>query len=469
MPPGTFSERKTIMKSEGRTLSVSEVMDDRPLGRFQIWTILLCGLVIIFDGFDTQSIGILAPSMSETLDIPLKYFGTILSAALFGLLIASLVMGPVADRFGRKWVLVCSVFTFALFMTLTARATSLEELVILRFLTGLGLGGAIPNAISLACEYAPKRLVPTVVGVIMAGMPLGQVLAGQASALLLPTRWGWRAVFYVGGILPCLVGIALILWLPESVRFLTVRGADKRKIARIMARISPVLASVTISPEASQDRERKGLPVKHLFAEGRTAATLLLWVPFFMNLLILYFIVSWLPALLRQVHMPISAGVAAATIFGVGSVIGSIAQGPMTNLWGPYALLLSEFGSCMLLSASLAMVATSLPLVMTVAFVLGFTVTGIQAGLNSLAASFYPTSIRSTGVGWALGIGRIGSVTGPMLGGILLKIGWTPQQILLATAVPAFCAGLAIMLSYRLAGSSSAYRAAPADLPIVSH
>ena len=167
--------------------------------------------------------------------------------------------------------------------------------------------------------------------------------------------------------------------------------------------------------------------------------------------------------------MPISAGVAAATIFGVGSIIGSVAQGPMTNRWGSYGLLLSEFGLCMVLSGSLALVATSLPLVMTVAFVLGFTVTGIQAGLNSLAASFYPTSIRSTGVGWALGIGRIGSVTGPMLGGILLKIGWTPQQILLATAVPAFCAGLAIMLSYRLPGSSSAYRAAPADLPMAFH
>ncbi len=463
------SEGKAVVDRESRALSVSQVMDGRPLGRFQTWTILLCGLVIVFDGFDTQSIGILAPSMSETLNIPLKYFGTILSAALFGLLIASLVMGPVADRWGRKWVLVCSVFTFALFMTITARATSLEELVILRFLTGLGLGGAIPNAISLACEYAPKRLVPTVVGFIMAGMPLGQVLAGRVALTLLPTKWGWRAVFYVGGVLPILVAIALILWLPESVRFLTVRGGDKRKIARIMARISPDLATVTISPEAAQDRERKGLSVKHLFAEGRSAATLLLWVPFFMNLLILYFIVSWLPALLREVHMPISAGVAAATIFGVGSIIGSVAQGPMTNRWGPYGLLLSEFGLCMVLSGSLALVATSLSLVMTVAFVLGFTVTGIQAGLNSLAASFYPTSIRSTGVGWALGIGRVGSVTGPMLGGILLKIGWTPQQILLATAVPAFCAGLAIMVSYRLRGTSSAYRAAPADVPVVSH
>ncbi len=241
----------------------------------------------------------------------------------------------------------------------------------------------------------------------MAGMPLGQVLAGRVATVLLPTRGGWRAVFYVGGVLPILVAVALILWLPESVRFLTVRGADKRTIARIMARISPDLAGVTIKPEAAQNRERKGLPVKHLFAEGRTAATLLLWVPFFMNLLILYFIVSWLPALLREVHMPISAGVAAATIFGVGSIIGSVAQGPLTTRWGAYALLLSEFGLCMVLSASLALVATSLPLVMTVAFILGshrHRHTG--AGLNCWPPASIPRPYDRSGVGWALGIGR---------------------------------------------------------------
>lgn len=456
-------------RTETRALTVAEVMDSRSVGRFQAATILLCSLVIVFDGFDTQSIGILAPSMSEDLHIPLKYFGTILSAALFGLMIASLVIGPLADRWGRKWALVLSVFTFAFFMMLTARAHSFESILILRFLTGLGLGGAIPNAVALACEYAPKRLIPTVVGCIMAGMPLGQVLAGRAALRLLPTHLGWRAIFYVGGILPILVAIALTLWLPESVRFLTVRGGDKRKIASILGRISPDLASMNLRPDDSEEREKKGLSVKHLFAEGRTAATLLLWVPFFMNLLILYFIVSWLPAMLREVHMPISAGVAAATIFGVGSIIGSCAQGPITERLGSYASLVSEFGLLVLLCASLGIVATSFRLVMAVAFVLGFTVTGLQAGLNSLAASYYPTAIRSTGVGWALGIGRIGSVTGPMLGGILLKVGWSPQRILFATAVPAFCAGLAIVISYHLSGSSSAYRETPVDIPVAPH
>ena len=464
-----LSQREAAASTEPRALTVGEVMDSRPLGRFQSATILLCSLVIVFDGFDTQSMGLLAPSMSEDLHIPLKYFGTILSAALFGLMISSLIIGPLADRWGRKWALVLSVFTFAFFMTLTARANSFEAILILRFLTGLGLGGAIPNAVALACEYAPKRLIPTVVGCIMAGMPLGQVLAGRAALILLPTRLGWRSIFYLGGILPILVALALILWLPESVRFLTVRGGDKRKINAILARISPDLAQMNLRPDHSQDREKKGLSVKHLFAEGRTPATLLLWVPFFMNLLILYFIVSWLPAMLREVHMPISAGVVAATMFGLGSIPGSIAQGPITNRLGSYASLLSEFSVLVLLCASLGLVATSFHLVMAVAFVLGFTVTGIQAGLNSLAASYYPTSIRSTGVGWALGIGRIGSVTGPMLGGILLKVGWTPQRILFATSVPALCAGLAIVISYHLSGNSSAYRATSttsADVPL---
>ena len=456
------------MNDEGRAVTVGEVMDSRPLGRFQFVTMLLCGLVIIFDGFATQSIGILAPSMSENLGIPLKSFGTILSAALLGLMIASMAMGPVADRWGRKWAIIISVLTFALFMILTARATTFNSLVTLRFLTGLGLGGAIPNALALASEYAPKRLVATVIGFVIAGMPIGQVIAGQVSAFLLPTR-GWRAVFYFGGILSLAVAIILIIWLPESVRFLTVRGADKRKISRIMAQVSPELANVTLRPEEAQGQERRGVPVKHLFTEGRAVGTILLWIPFFMNLLILYFIVSWLPALLREANMPISAGVAAATIFGVGSIFGSFVEGPLMNRLGASIVLLAEFGFCILLAGALGLMATSFALVMTVAFLLGITVTSAQAGLNALSATYYPTSIRSTGVGWALGVGRIGSVVGPILGGIMLKVGWTPQQILLSIAIPAFCAGVAIMISNRLGGSANAYAAAALDSPVISH
>jgi len=448
------------VNDEPRALRVSEMIDQRPLSRFQISTILLCGLVLVLDGFNSQSIGFLAPSMSETLGIPLKTFGPIFGAALFGLMIGALGSGPIADRWGRKWVVVLSTLTFAMFTLLTARATSFDQLLIFRFLTGLGLGGAMPNVVALTCEYAPKRLVAVVVGVLMSGMPLGLVVGGLVSSVMIP-RWGWRLVFYFGGIMPVIVSLVLIKWLPESVRFLSVRGGDPQTISRILARISPELANAPINREVLRDHRREGLPVKYLFTEGRAASTILLWVPFFMNLLTLFFIVSWLPALLRQAAMPISAGVAAVSLFSVGGIIGSISQGPLMNRCGSYVVLMAEFGLCALLSGSLAFVATSFWLMLTVSMILGGCVTGAQSGLNALAASFYPTSIRSTGVGWALGIGRIGSIVGPVLGGIMLAMEWNPQQILLAGAFPSLIAGIAIFLSNHFQGDASAYRQEP--------
>jgi len=180
-------------------LTVSEIIDQRPLSRFQISTIALCSLVLVLDGFDTQCIGFLAPSIADTLRIPLRAFGPVFAAGLFGLMIAAMTAGPIADRWGRKWPVVLSTLTFATFALLTARATSFDQLVILRFLTGLGLGGAMPNVVAVTSEYAPKRLLPVFVSMIFCGMPLGALLGGLVSSVMVP-RWGWQSVFYVGGI-----------------------------------------------------------------------------------------------------------------------------------------------------------------------------------------------------------------------------------------------------------------------------
>jgi MFS transporter, AAHS family, 4-hydroxybenzoate transporter len=201
--------------------------------------------------------------------------------------------------------------------------------------------------------------------------------------------------------------------------------------------------------------------VADLFTDGRALATILLWIPYFMNLLTLYFIVSWLPALMRQSGMSVRAGVIAVSLFSVGGIIVSMAQGPLMNRFGAYLVLVAEFVFSALLTASFALLANSFLLTISVAFIVGGCVTGAQSGLNALAAHFYPTAIRSTGVGWALGVGRIGSIVGPVLAGAMLSIGWTPQQILLAAAIPAFCSAAAVMLSNRLQGSASAYRREP--------
>jgi MFS transporter, AAHS family, 4-hydroxybenzoate transporter len=425
--------------------TISELIDQQPLSRFQKWTMALCGMVIVLDGFDAQSIGFLAPSMAESLHIPLKTFGPVFGAALFGLMISAMMAGLLADRWGRKWTIVVSTIVFGIFAALTARAATREQLILIRFLTGLGLGGTMSNVASLLTEYTPKRLRSIFVTILFCGMPFGAILAGIVGSLMLP-KWGWQSVFYAGGIFPLALSLALIVMLPESVRFLEVCGADQKKIAKIMARISPELGNPELYQSYSREDRRKPMPVKFLFTEGRAPGTILLWIPFFMNLLILYFVVNWLPSLLRQADLPASAGITAIILFSAGGAAGSFVEGYMMDWWGALPVMLAEFVASTVLIVGLAF-STSFVLMMAITLVLGFVVQGAQGALIAVSASFYPTAIRSTGVGWAFGVGRIGSIVGPVLGGLLLTMRWGPREIILAGSIPSLCAVAATLVS----------------------
>jgi AAHS family 4-hydroxybenzoate transporter-like MFS transporter len=448
------------MSNPRGTLTVNEIIDQSPVSRFQATTIALCGLVLLLDGFDTQSMGFLAPPIAEELGLPVSGFGPVFASGLVGLMLGAMTAGPVSDRWGRKWAIVASTFVFGTFSLLTPQATSLDGLIALRFLTGLGLGGAMPNVVALASEYAPKRLQPVLVTAIFVGMGAGALVAGVLSSMMIPA-WGWRSVFYVGGLAPIGLGFILIKVLPESVRFLAVKGEAPREVARIVRRIAPTLDPDSVDLSASTDPRLEGMPVKHLFADRRGTGTVLLWIPFFMNLLILYFILSWLPALLRQAGMPVSAGITAVSLFSLGGIIGTLAQGPLMNALGAHRVMLAEFLTSIALVVLAASIFESFPTMMAVTFVLGVCVQGAQAGLNVLSAMFYPTAIRSTGVGWALGMGRIGSIVGPVIGGVMLGLQWTPQQIFTAGAVPAACALLAVLTSLRVHGEASPFRPPP--------
>jgi AAHS family 4-hydroxybenzoate transporter-like MFS transporter len=425
--------------------TVSDLIDGRPFSKFQIGIVVQCGALILLEGFAAQCIGFLAPGIAQDLSIPLKSFGPIFSAALAGLTIGALSCGPIADRYGRKIVIVSSTLMFALFTALTASAGSIQGLLVMRFLTGVGLGGAMPNAVALTAEYTPKRLQTVVVSAIFAGMPLGAATASLLSTRMLP-HWGWRSVFYLGGLLSLMIAVSLIRSLPESVKFLTATGANPRKVEAIIAKLVPSIAGLTLSAPAPSYEQASGLPIKHLFTKGRVLGTMLLWITFFMNLLLLYFFINWLPGLLTTVGMPISAGVIAAGLFGLGGVIGSLVQGSLMNMRGSSATILTEFLLSIVLIIWLSC-AKSFMVIMAATLILGMLIQGAQAGLNALSASFYPTTIRSTGVGWALGIGRIGSIIGPLVGGMMLLRGWTPSQIFLAGTVPALIAALAVLLS----------------------
>jgi AAHS family 4-hydroxybenzoate transporter-like MFS transporter len=440
-----------------RALSVGEVIDQRPLGAFQIWTIVLCGLVLVMDGYDGLSMGFVTTPVAAATHIPLPLFGRILSASLVGLMIATLGTGPIADRVGRKWVVIASELSFAVFSLLTGRANTYHELLLYRFLTGLGLGGAMPNIVALASEYSPKRLVPVVVSILFAGMPLGGTVSGLVARQMLAAH-DWRWVFYIGGIVPIAIAFLLIALLPESARFLAARKKNPERIAKILSRVAPGFDRDRVDfTKTSDEASRKGVPVKHLFTEGRAIGTLLLWIPNFMSLLLIYFISSWLPTLLKQAGMTVSQGVLATSFVSFGGIFACLLEGSLINAAGAFMVLLTEFLLASAAMVAMALVARPFPLVLMVAFVLGFLVIGAQAGLNALAAKFYPTPIRSTGVGWALGVGRVGSIVGPLVGGVMLGAGWKPKEIIISGAICGLLGWLAVWLSKRVRGVVTAY------------
>jgi MFS transporter, AAHS family, 4-hydroxybenzoate transporter len=294
-----------------------------------------------------------------------------------------------------------------------------------------------------------------VVAWLFCGMPLGALLGSLISTVVIPI-WGWQSVFYVGGILPLFLTAALVRSLPESVRFLTVRRSNPQAVSRIMERIAPDWRSAPVGPAVSADSKPRHMPVQALFTEGRAPGTILLWIPYFLNLLMLYFIVSWLPSLLWQAGMPVTAGVTAISLFSVGGIAGSVAEGRLINRWGAGAVLSVEFALCTLLVGALALAPVTLAFTLAVTLVLGFASQGAQAGLNVLAASFYPTAIRSTGAGWALGVGRVGSIIGPLLGGLMVSRQWGLQRIFAAGAAIALCATLVMILRSRLQNDAAA-------------
>lgn len=440
-----------------RALSVGEVIDQRPLSSVQIWTIVLCAVVLTMDGYHAVSMGFVTAPVAASTHIPIASFGPILSISLIGLMIAALGTGPIADRVGRKWLVIGSEIAFGLFSILNGRAHTYDEFLVYRFLTGLGLGGAMPNVVALASEYSPRRLLPAVVSILFVGMPLGGTICGVVARGVIGT-YGWQWVFYIGGVVPLALAVVLIVFLPESAPFLAARKKNPEEIAKLLRRIAPGvdLTQVDFS-KTTDEASRKGVPVRHLFTEGRAFGTILLWIPNFMNLLLIYFVNSWMPTLLKEAGMTTAQGVIVTSAFNFGGIFSCFLEGPLIDFGGSFLTLLIEFlltGGAMV---GIALLTRSFALAIVVALVSGFLIIGTQAGLNAMAAKFYPTPIRSTGVGWALGVGRVGSIVGPMLGGMMLGAGWRPREIIFSAAVCGLLGFLAILASKLSRGVTTPY------------
>ncbi len=420
-------------------------IDHTRFGAFQVGITVLCGLVAMLDGFDTQSIAYVAPRIAEDWGLAPSAFGPIFGAGLLGLTIGAFVLSSAADRYGRKVIILLSVAVFGIFALLTARARTIDALLALRLLTGIGLGGAMPNIIALTNEYAPARYKATLVTVMFCGFPLGSTIGGLVTAPLIADH-GWSWVFLVGGAMP-LALLPVLAWrLPESARFLALRPGREPRIAAILRRAAPDLTvqAFVASVRAESGGSAPRFPVAALFAEGRAGRTLLVWTAFFMNLLVMYFLVNWLPSLLKTLGMPLKTAILSTALLNLGGVIGGVVLGRLIDRRDPYLMLSAAYFAAAVFIAVIALAGANTVLLLAAAAACGFGVSGAQIGLNAVTANAYPTAVRSTGIGWALGVGRIGSILGPTIGGALLALGWTPRALLLAAIAPALAAAAAV-------------------------
>jgi MFS transporter, AAHS family, 4-hydroxybenzoate transporter len=426
-----------------QTLDVVDIIDKSPLGSLQKVVIGLCACLVFLDGFDAQAIGYVAPALIQAWHIPRGQMGPVFSAGLIGLMLGAVLIAPLADRFGRRPVILASTFSFGVFTLLTAAAPSIGVLWLLRFLTGLGLGGCMPNTIALTSEYAPERRRALLVMLMFTGFTLGSLCAGLVSAQLI-SRYGWQAVFIAGGVLPVLVVLPLLFALPESIRFLVTKGGPREQIARLVRGIDssiPVDESYSFHARAEATGR---VSAALLFAAGRGRNTLLLWTIFFMSLLDIYLLVNWLPTAINAGGASMESAILVGAMLQVGGLVGPLPLGWLLDRSGARVAMVPAY---LLAAACIACVGifatTSLPLTMLVVFGAGFGVLGGQTAANAVAASIYPTSVRATGVGWALGLGRVGSIVGPALAGVLISRNVSLQNVFLLSAIPALGAALA--------------------------
>lgn len=434
------------MNAPGR-LDVAQFIDERKLSGFQIGVFILCGVCLMLDGFDVQAMGYAGPALKPEWHISDPAFGRLLSAALKGVLVGSLFLSYLADKIGRRPILLGSCFFFSVTTIATARASSLDQLMLIRFIAGIGLGAIMPNSMALVAEYTPRRLRVIAIMIISNGFTLGAALGGVLASWMIP-HFGWRSIFYFGGAIPFMIGLAMLFLLPESLQFLVLRRKPAARVTAWLKRIDPSVALHPATEYFVPEQPRAGFAFWKLFEEGRAVGTILIWLTYFMNLLNLYFLQGWLPTIAKTAGFSTSTSVLIGSMNQIGGVVGAFALGWFVRRSGFAPVLAASFAIACLAIATIGQPGLPAVLLFVVTFVAGFGVTGGQAGVNAMTGTYYPTDLRSTGLGAGLGIGRIGSIVGPQLAGDLLGRHWSTRQLFYAAAVPALASAV-IMLAMR--------------------
>ena len=454
--------------SRSPSVDVQSFLDEHRFSPFQ-WTIFaLCFLIVLADGFDTAAIGFIAPSLLKEWGIDKPALKGVLSAALFGLAAGALASGPLADGLGRKKLLVASVTVFALACLASAFSQSLGQLTTLRFVTGLGLGAAMPNAVTLMSEYCPARLRATLTNAMFCGFPLGAAFGGFLAAWMIP-QFGWRSVLMLGGIAPLLLAVAMALQLPESVRFMVARAQPIERIRAALSRISASAASATSfrlteSRPASDGRAGIALVLSRPYLVG----SVMLWVAYFMGLVIFYALINWMPILFKDAGLDPKSATLIAALFPLGGC-GAVLFGWLMDRYDGNWIIAIGYAVTALLIWLIGQAAGQVGFLVLVVFLGGAFMNTAQSSLPALAAAFYPTAGRATGVSWMLGFGRFGGIAGSMLVAELTLRHFAFDQIFAVVAVPGLVAALALLVKRWAQPARSGDASTPRAGDVVAH
>lgn len=430
------------------SVDVQEFINRHPFSRFQWITFALCFCIVLLDGFDTAAIGYIAPSLIQEWGVSKPALAPVLSAALFGLAAGALMAGPLADRLGRKKVLTGSVLVLGLFTLLSGFAADLQSLTVMRFITGIGLGAAMPNAVTLMSEYCPTARRSLLTNAMFCGFPLGAALGGFLASWMIP-QWGWRSVLVFGGVSPLLLLVVLLLLLPESVRYMVAKGYDHARIQAVLSRISASAneaASFFLSETRAVAAGKSGLAV--VLSPSYRVGSVMLWLAYFMGLVIFYALVNWMPILFKDAGIAPKQAMLISALFPLGG-IGAVFCGYLMDRFNADRIIAIGY---LLTAASIYAIGQatgSVGLLVVVVFVAGTIMNTAQSSMPALAAGFYPTQGRATGVAWMLGIGRFGGIAGSFLVAELARRQLGFDQVFMVLAIPGLIAASALFIKLR--------------------
>ena len=431
------------------SVDIGTLFEEQRFGRFQAGLLFWICAFMFIEGYDMQVLGYAAPAIIKAWHSDKAAFGGVFGAGLAGFMLGATLLGNLGDAVGRKRMIVIGSLLFGVFTLASAAAQGLTSLLVIRAIAGLGLGGSIPNAIALMTEYSPSRVRATRVGIMFIGYTIGSALGGFIAAQLIPA-YGWPSVFVVGGVLPLLLAAGAQVALPESPRFLMLKRGRADLVLPLLRRMRPELALRDGTAVALQESETQGLPVRQLFAGGRATMTALLWLAYAANMVSLHFLTSWLPTVIADSGVPLAHAVIATALLQAGGAVGSLAVGLLLDRIGTLGIV-AAFLVAAPCVASLGHVGTDETPLMLLVAAAGMCIIGGQAGINALAGTLYPTYMRSTGTGWAFGIGRFGSIMGPVIGGQLIALALPLGTLFATAAAPVLVSAGALFCLGRLA------------------